>query len=727
MKEKLFMKACALLFVTLFFIGCSGGGGSSSTKASLSGTVYDSSSSSGGGIFKAGVKNKSYATETSSSKLPVSGANVLVFDLDSTSTAAAATTTTDSDGVWSTEIDAGHYIVFAVYLDLNTFTLKTARVDDVTAEEGKAVAVDDQVVATDETAPTIVSILDDTVATTNSDGQNVYEPSSIPASSKIAIYFNESMSSTSIESALSLKEQVKNSDGEFVDGNAVDYSMENNGSLTEFRLIPTDGLTIGVTYKLTVASTAKDLANNQLGTTAIAAIEVMTAKEASEAFSIIYTKPAGSDTDVPVSAAISMAFNFPADFASFKQNFTITPALEGRIEIMGKTATFFPKGMMASETEYSVTVGAGVQDLSGNTLGEDYAFSFTTGTPLIFSDDQNALDIANIIGKFQAAMESGNFSALLHLLTPGFVAEEWDRETGELMKMDAARFVEMLKEETSKQMGFGDIERIRIKEIANPTNTILAEHYKNSNGYDLYRGFVPIKWAEFDFAHPQTDSNGNTIIPVKSGGDVIGVEKEVTDQWSGDKWMENFTYILAGGKFDSGNCATGQVTASIPKHDEFGRQVMDDTNGEPVMIQVTFTAVDGDCDDTNSWSDANDSNPGNNPWPQDGDTDPKNDPIPHNDSNLDEGLRDKVVSDDELWSSSESYYVVDASGGWQGVVNQDLKLTEINGPLGWPCTRFVQDAFGGSEVIDNNADGECDGDNDAGYDLTRVFVDESGN
>jgi hypothetical protein len=209
----------------------------------------------------------------------------------------------------------------------------------------------------------------------------------------------------------------------------------------------------------------------------------------------------------------------------------------------------------------------------------------------------------------------------------------------------------------------------------------------------------------------------------------MGVEKEVTDPWCPDcpPRKEWFNYVISGGSKDPnvltpGTCSTGTVTATIPQRDNQGFTEFDPTTGQPVTTTVTFTAVDGDCNATNSW--ASDQDFGNDPWPQDGDTIKTNDPMPYNDSNL--SNPDNVLSNDELWSNSESYYVQSTSGTWTDEVG--TKYAEITGPRGWPYpydsnpndNNFVQD------LIDYNSDGDNNPNTTGSRHLERVFVDFSG-
>lgn len=718
-KKGIFLTLLTLIMAgTLIAAGCSGGGGGGTTggtaasKATLSGTVTSSSGGSGGSLFKAkGSRLDKSMGAALQDSIPVSGADVLIYDLDSTSTTAVKETETGSDGTWSVELDPGNYVVFAVYFDRSTFALKVNRLDNVELSSddiGNSVSVGSQVVESDETSPTIVSILDD-ITSIELEGKNTYEPSGIPIAGPIVITFSEAMSETTVKNAVSLK-----------DSNGISVTLNTptvNGTKTEFRFTPATVLNENAKYTLSVSVLAKDLVGNSLETAAKAVINTLSVSQLSESLKMIFSKPANNDSEVSTFSAITFSFNHPIDFMSLKGKLTITPAISGQFQPMGNTITLFPKVALNANIPYVMTIATGLKDMWGNELSEPISITFTTGDAALSSGNADEDAIAALVGKFQAALESKNFSAMLPLMTRDFTFEDMRFEDGQVSSeiMNSTELIENLKEEATRGWGFSDVKRIS---ISNGTNNYLAEVYQNDTGYQILRAFIPVR---FWF-----DQDGDGVVDANEG-DIIGVEKEVVDPWCPDcpPRREFFHYIISGGSKDPnlsnpGVCETGTIIATVQEFNDQKMPESDPVTGQPVTRIVTVDVVDGDCDATNSW--ASDQEFGNNPWPQDGDSDTTNDPMPFNDSNLSNS--DSVLSNDELWSSSESYYIADENGGWTDA-ESGTKYAEINGPQGWPYT-YPNPENPNEMLIDYNADGDNDPSTTGNRHLEKVFVNFNG-
>jgi len=100
---------------------------------------------------------------------------------------------------------------------------------------------------------------------------------------------------------------------------------------------------------------------------------------------IVSRSPAPDAAGVGVDTTVSVGFSEPILVS------TITPAsfrlralgaqsdVPATVTYAGTTATLTPNAPLAFGTQYRVTVAASVSDLSGNLLGEDVTWSFTTG------------------------------------------------------------------------------------------------------------------------------------------------------------------------------------------------------------------------------------------------------------------------------------------------------------------------------------------------------------
>ena len=99
---------------------------------------------------------------------------------------------------------------------------------------------------------------------------------------------------------------------------------------------------------------------------------------------VISTDPANLATGVPLDKIITATFNEPMNPA------TITPesfilqggtTLAGALTYDGNSATlsFDPTNNLTPSTTYTGTVKSSVKDLLGNSLQEDYVWTFSTG------------------------------------------------------------------------------------------------------------------------------------------------------------------------------------------------------------------------------------------------------------------------------------------------------------------------------------------------------------
>ena len=87
--------------------------------------------------------------------------------------------------------------------------------------------------------------------------------------------------------------------------------------------------------------------------------------------------PADKGRYVPVDSGIELYFSQAV--GDISRLVTITPALAGRFSPFdNKTIVFIPTERMAYDTTYTVTLAADIRGVSGDTLPEDYTFSFRT-------------------------------------------------------------------------------------------------------------------------------------------------------------------------------------------------------------------------------------------------------------------------------------------------------------------------------------------------------------
>ena len=97
---------------------------------------------------------------------------------------------------------------------------------------------------------------------------------------------------------------------------------------------------------------------------------------------IISTIPLNGETGVSVSGDIEVTFNEPMDSQSLFSRFSITSQAEGILSYGSNTLTFVLTSNLEAFKTYTVRVKKGAKDLAGNSLLNDYTWSFTTGSPI---------------------------------------------------------------------------------------------------------------------------------------------------------------------------------------------------------------------------------------------------------------------------------------------------------------------------------------------------------
>ena len=146
---------------------------------------------------------------------------------------------------------------------------------------------------------------------------------------------------------------------------------------------------------------------------------------------VIATVPGNSATGIAINGAITATFSVSMNASTIvAANFTVfagaTPAA-GTVtyDVPSKTATFIPAGNLYDSTSYTATITTGAQDLAGNALAENHAWTFTTITidlkpgaltPAAISvADGASLAIALTVNNLQPGPVSVPFNVDFHL------------------------------------------------------------------------------------------------------------------------------------------------------------------------------------------------------------------------------------------------------------------------------------------------------------------------
>jgi hypothetical protein len=196
----------------------------------------------------------------------------------------------------------------------------------------------------------------------------------IPAQAPLEIIFNQEMDRRSVEGALQFTPPLTGQI-QWIDGRTA-------------RFFPEGGWPSGQKYEVTLGTTA--LAENGLP---LADSYAFTARTAAPLL-VTTTVPAdGGEGIAAAGTKITIAFNRPVvalvstqELDDLPQPLSFTPPLAGSGQWLNTSIyEFTPATELIGGAEYTVTVGAGLTDVVGSVLAEDYTFRFKTLGPEILS------------------------------------------------------------------------------------------------------------------------------------------------------------------------------------------------------------------------------------------------------------------------------------------------------------------------------------------------------
>ncbi len=164
--------------------------------------------------------------------------------------------------------------------------------------------------------------------------------------------------------------------------NVIHGTVAYSGAAVTFT--PTTRLAFDTVYTAAISSAVKDLAGNALATdyswtfTTGGAIDTTPPR-------VVNTVPAAATLGAPVNRAITATFTeamrpdslLPTTFIVRASN---SAQISGALSYSGTTATFTPDAPLAYSSSYNVTISKAVKDLSGNLLGTDLIWIFSTGS-----------------------------------------------------------------------------------------------------------------------------------------------------------------------------------------------------------------------------------------------------------------------------------------------------------------------------------------------------------
>ncbi|MBI5845120.1 MAG: Ig-like domain-containing protein, partial [Deltaproteobacteria bacterium] len=145
---------------------------------------------------------------------------------------------------------------------------------------------------------------------------------------------------------------------------------------------PANPLLHSTLYTATITNDAKDTAGNRLKYNYVWSFTTGIAPDTTRPM-VTFVTPANLETNVPINTAVSATFSeamTPATIstATFTLFNGVTP-VAGTVIYVGLTATFSPSIPLLHNTVYTATVTNAAADLAGNTLLNNYVWTFTTG------------------------------------------------------------------------------------------------------------------------------------------------------------------------------------------------------------------------------------------------------------------------------------------------------------------------------------------------------------
>ncbi|MBN1308043.1 MAG: Ig-like domain-containing protein [Chitinispirillaceae bacterium] len=382
--------------------------------------------------------------------IPVSGADIMVYDAEALSTYSDTIVKTDSAGKWSVEIVPGNYFVFAVYFDRENLEIVSTALPDIEAEKDKETMTDTAIAISDDINPMLMTFLDAAEA-----NNNIFIGSDIPIGLPIIMSFSEPMTRASVGDSLHGvvlgKVDADSSELPLIDTIPVRKLWGPNGK--ELRLVPQKALAAGETYKVVIPSNVKDLALNKLDADYTGIFEV-TEAVSMPPFAIKTTAPADGDT-ISTGFPVECIFTRPLDVLSLNKQYTLTSAddstMQGFFEVKGNVARFVNKKPWLSGVGYTLKVNSGVKDLLGDSLGKAVTVSFRIQQKDAFEQKEGIEGmVASTVKRFLGAYIAGDIENFAQSFHSNFELIETTPD-GQTLHLQLSAFLEKMRSDIEER------------------------------------------------------------------------------------------------------------------------------------------------------------------------------------------------------------------------------------------------------------------------------------
>jgi len=201
-----------------------------------------------------------------------------------------------------------------------------------------------------------------------------------PATTAVTVKFSEAIDESTINENTFM---LMNGSSE-VDGSVVYDSVTRSAVFT-----PDSALATNSTYTVLITTGIKDLAGLSLTAEYTSTFTLSSGADPGEddtAPAVTTVNTGNGGAVFPVDGSIVIQFNEPMNRDSININtflvFSGSTVVSGTVvyDPATYTATFTPDAFLGSNTTYTVDLTTGIEDESGNSLSEDYTWTFTTST-----------------------------------------------------------------------------------------------------------------------------------------------------------------------------------------------------------------------------------------------------------------------------------------------------------------------------------------------------------
>lgn len=187
----------------------------------------------------------------------------------------------------------------------------------------------------------------------------------VPPDAEILVTFNVAMDAPSVTAATSLSDQTR--------GSVAFQAVWVTDKL--LRIDPDEQLTLGMVYTLSIGTSAESEAGEPFAAVFTSSFTTIPSHPV-----VLSTYPVDGATGVPRNATVIVEFSMGMDNASTYAAFGIEPYVTPAIDFNGLVMEVHFTDGLAGSTTYVVTIdGSAAAWGPGETMGEDFVFSFTTG------------------------------------------------------------------------------------------------------------------------------------------------------------------------------------------------------------------------------------------------------------------------------------------------------------------------------------------------------------